>query len=118
MLAVDSVKTTREVNNGLGEQAPKQHDLLLLPSPTGMKVLSKGLVLNVVPADSDTESQPTPGQEVDVGSLARHQRSLTLRKDENAGGESDPTGNAGQVSEHHERVVEWIVLGVGAAQWR
>ena len=83
-----------------------------------MKVLPKGLVLNVVPADSDTESQPTPGQEVDVGSLARHERSLTLRKDENAGGESDPTGNAGQVSEHHERVVEWIVLGVGAAQWR
>ena len=83
-----------------------------------MEVLPKGLVLDVIPADSDTESQPTPGEEVDIGSLPCHQRSLALRKDQDSGGESDPVGDARQVGEHHKWVMERIVLGIGAQQWR
>jgi len=68
----------------------------------------------MVPADSDTESQPTPGQEVNIGSLPCHEGSLALRKDQDSGGESDPVGDASQVREHHKRVMERIVLVVGA----
>jgi len=116
--SVNPVKATREVDDGLGEQTAKQLDLLLLSSSAGMKVLPKGLVLNMVPADSDTESEPTPGQEVDIGSLPCHECSLALGKDQDSSGESDPFGDASQVPEHHKRVMERIVLGVGARQWR
>ncbi len=83
-----------------------------------MEVLPKGLVLDMVPADSDAESEPTPGQEVDIGSLPRDERSLALGKDQDSGGESDPVGDASQVSEHHKRVMERIALGIGARQLR
>jgi hypothetical protein len=83
-----------------------------------MEVLPEGLVFDIVPADSYTESQSTPREEVDVGSLPCHERSLALRKDQDSGGESDPVGDARQVSEHDKRVMEWVVLGIGARQWR
>jgi len=116
--SVNPLKVPREIDDGLGEEATKQLDLLLLPSAAGMEVLPKGLVLDMVPADSDTESQPTPGQEVDIGSLPCHECSLALRKDQDSSGESEPFGDASQVPEHHKRVMERIVLGVGARQWR
>ena len=83
-----------------------------------MEVLPEGLVLDPVPADADTEAEPSAGQQVDVGRLPRNERSLALREDEDAGGEADPLGDAGQVGEHHEWVVERIALGVGALERR
>jgi hypothetical protein len=41
-----------------------------------------------------------------------------LGKDQDSGGELDTFGDARQVGEHHERVVERIVLGVRAGQRR
>jgi hypothetical protein len=43
---------------------------------------------------------------------------LALREDQDSGGEAEAFGDAGQVGEHHERVVERVVLGVGARQLR
>ena len=43
---------------------------------------------------------------------------MALREDQDSGGEAEALGDAGQVGEHHERVVERIVLGVGACQLR
>ena len=82
-----------------------------------MEVLPKGLELDIVPADSYTESQSTPREKVDISSLPCHERSLALRKDQDSGGESDPIGDTRQVSEHHEWVMERIVLGIWARQW-
>jgi hypothetical protein len=42
--------------------------------------------------------------------LPCHERCLALRKDQDPGGETDSLGDAGQISEHHERVVERVVL--------
>ena len=84
----------------------------------GTEVLTEGLVLDVVPADADAEAQPAAGQEIDVGRLPGHERGLALRQDQDPGGEPDPLGDAGQMGEHHERVVERVVLGVRAGQRR
>jgi hypothetical protein len=72
----------------------------------------------VAPADSHTQPQPTAGQQINIGRLPRHERCLALRKDQNPGGEPDARGHAGQEGEHHERVVERVLLGVGARQPR
>jgi hypothetical protein len=96
----------------------KELDLLLLPGSAGMEVLPEGFVLDLVPADSDTEAQSTAGQEINIGRLACHERCLALRKDQDSGGELDSLGDTGQIGEHHKRVVERVVLGVGARDRR
>ena len=111
--SVDPVEAAREVDDRLREQPPEQLDLLLLPGPAGTEVLPEGLVLDVVPADTHAEAEPATGQEVNIGRLPGHERGLALRKDQDPGGEADPLGDAGQIGEHHERVVERVVLGVG-----
>jgi hypothetical protein len=70
----------------------------------------------MVPADSNAQAQPPPGQQVNVGRLPCHERCLALREDQDPGGEPDPLGDASEVGEHHQRVVERVVLGVGAGQ--
>ena len=57
-----------------------------------MKVLAEGLVLDEVPADSDTEPQATAGEEIDIGRLSCHERRLALGKDQDPGGETDALG--------------------------
>ena len=83
-----------------------------------MEVLPEGVVLDVVPADPDAEAQPAAGEQIDVGRLPGHERRLALREDQDPGGEPDPLGDGGQVGEHHERVVERVVLGVRAGERR
>jgi hypothetical protein len=70
----------------------------------------------MVPADSRAQPQPAPRQQVNVGRLPRHERCLALREDQDPGGETDPLGDAGEVGEHHERVMERVVLGLGAGE--
>ena len=113
--SVDPVEAAGEVDDGFCEQPAKQLDLFLLPGAAGAEVLPEGLVLDVVPADPHTEAQPTAGQEINIGRLPCHEHCLALRKDQDPGGETDSFGDAGQIGEHHERVVERVVLGVGAA---
>ena len=59
------------------------------------RILPEGLVLDVVPADPDPEAKPTAREEVNIGRLARHERRLALRKDEDPGSKADPLGDAG-----------------------
>lgn len=81
-----------------------------------MKVLAEGFVLDKIPADPDTHPQPTTGQEIDIGGLPGNERRLALRKNQDSGGKTDPFGQAGQIGEHDEGVVEWIPLGIGTGQ--
>ena len=81
-----------------------------------MEVLTEGLVFDMVPSDSNTESKPAAGQQCDIGCLPCHERRLTLRKDQDAGGELDSLGHRSQIREHHKRVVERITIGIGPDQ--
>ena len=117
--SVNPVEAAREVDDRFCEQPAEQPDLLLLSGATGTEVLSEGLVLDVVPADSRhrgaadrrTEDQHRPpavrrapsGAAEGPGSRWRNRiRSV----------------NPGQIGEHHERIVERVVLGVGPSQRR
>jgi hypothetical protein len=57
---VDRVEAAREVDDRFSEQSAEQPDLLLLPGAAGTEVLPEGLVLDVVPADSNAQAQPAP----------------------------------------------------------
>ena len=76
--SVDMVEAAGEIDDRLREELAEQPDLLLLPGVAGTEVLPEGLVLDMVPADSHAQTQPTLGQEVDVGCLPRHERCLAL----------------------------------------
>jgi len=92
--------------------------LFLLAGAAGAEVLSEGLVLDGAPADADAEAQPASGKEIDIGGLSCHEYGLALREDQDPRRELDSFGDGGQVGEHHERVVERVVLGVGAGDRR
>jgi len=83
------------------------HDLHLLLGPAAAigEVLVQALEFEFVPADADTEAQPARHQRVQRGGLLGHQRGLALREDQDAGGEADALGAAGDEAEQHERVM-------------
>jgi hypothetical protein len=70
----------------------------------------------MVPADPHTESQATAGQKINIGCLPSDERCLALREDENPGGELDSLSDPGQIGEHHEGIVERVLLGIRAGQ--
>jgi len=53
--AVDAMEIAGEVHHGLSEQATQNVDLLLLTRPTTAEVVTKRLVLDVVPPDAYAE---------------------------------------------------------------
>jgi hypothetical protein len=81
-----------------------------------MKVLPECLVLDVVPADPHTEAQAASGKEINVGCLPRDERRRALWKDQDSRRETDSLGDAGQIGEHHEWVMERIALCVGPSE--
>jgi hypothetical protein len=83
-----------------------------------MEFLAEGLVLDVVPADAYTQAQSTTGQKVNIGRLPRDERRLTLGKDKDTRGKTNSQRNGSQIRKHHERVMERVVLGVGAGELR
>ena len=114
--SVNPVEAPGEVHHRFRKQPAKEIDLLLLSGAAGMEVLPEGLVLDVVPAHPHTEAQTTAGQEINISRLTCDERRLALRKDQDPGSETDSLGDAGQIREHHERVVKRVVLGVGAGE--
>ena len=77
-------------------------------------ILPQGLVLHLVPAHADAQPQPAAGQHIHFGGLLGDQGGLALGQDDDAGAHFNLFGNGGQIAEHHERLVEHIVLVVGA----
>ncbi len=92
--------------------------MLLFPRAAGMEILPERVVLDRVPTDAHTEAQPATREQINVGRLARYECRLALRQDQDSGGELDALGDARQVAEHHERIVERVVLGIGTRQRR
>ena len=91
----------------------QQRDLLLDPPSPVSEVLPQGLVLDVVPADADAEPEAPGGQHVDLGSLLGDQCGLPLRQHEHPGHQLDPLGQAGEIAEQDEGLVERVTGIVG-----
>ena len=68
----------------------------------------------MVPTNPHADAQSIARKKINIGRLARDERRLTLRKDKDASRETDSLRNPSQVREHHEWVMEWVVLGVRA----
>ena len=71
-----------------------------------MEVLVQRFVLDVIPADADTEAQASAREHVDRRGLFRHQRGLALRQDHDAGDELEALRARRQIPEQHEGLVE------------
>src|SRR6185312_13962684 len=83
-----------------------------------MEVLPEGLVLDVVPAHTYADAQPTAGQKFNIGRLPCDQCRLSLGKHEHTGGEANSLSDRSQIRKHHERIVERVVLRVWAGELR
>src|SRR4051794_3238599 len=114
----DPVKAACERDDRFREQTPQQLDLLLLPCATSAEVLAESVVLDVVPANAQPETESPAGEEIDIGRLSCHERGLALRNDQDPGRETDSLGDAREIAEHHKRVVERVTLGVRTRERR
>jgi hypothetical protein len=106
------IELALERHQGFAPEFAQELHLLLLTPAAGVEALPQGLVLDVVPTDADAETAAPAGEQVDIGHLPRNERRLALRQNQNARHQLDPPGERGEVSEHHERVVEGVLLRV------
>lgn len=92
----------------LSPKLAEQPDLLLNPAAASRIRHPKRLILDLVPANSDAQAQTTVGQQVELCCLLRHQDGLTLRENEDAGGEPDAAGPSRNPREEDKGLVEGI----------
>ena len=78
------------------------------------EIHAERLIFDVVPADADTEPEAALAQDIDGGGLFGDQRRLPLRQDDDAAGELDFFGDAGEISVKHEQFVKTVGMLVGA----
>ena len=109
---VDVIELALERHQGLAPELAQELHLLLLAPAASVEALPERLVLDVVPADANAEAQAPAGEQVDIGHLPRNEGGLALRQNQDARHEFDAPGERGEVSEHHERVVEGVLLRV------
>ena len=107
-----AVPLSLEGHQFLRPQGPHEVDLLLDALPSIREVLAEGLELDRVPADADTETKPSPGQDIHRRRLLRHQRGLPLRQDQDSRDQLHATGDAGQEAEQDEGLVEGVPVRV------
>ena len=110
---VDAVPLPAEVDDLLGPEPPHQLDLLGLAAAPIVEVFVECFVFHRVPARAHAETQTPAREDVDLGSLLRHQRGLALGEDQHARHQLDAARDAREVAEQHERFVERRVLVVG-----
>src|SRR5581483_8706797 len=82
---VDTVERPLEVHKRLRPEAAQEIDLFSHSAAAGAEILTQCCVFDVVPPDSDTESQPPAGQQIQVRRLPGHEHGLALGQDEDAG---------------------------------
>ena len=102
------------IDHFLRPEQAQHFDLLGGTAAPVFPVLPQGLVLNFVPAHADAQAQAAAGQHVHLGGLLGDQGGLALGQDDDAGAHFNLFGDGGQIAEHYERLVEHIVLVVGA----
>ena len=77
------------------------------------KFSPRALVLHRVPPDADAQPQAAPGHHVHLGGLLGDKGGLALSQDHYARGQLNALGDAGQISQHDEGLVEQVGMGVG-----
>ena len=112
--AIDPVKTALERDQGRAPELAQQTDLLVDSLRSRAELLAQTLVLDIVPADSDSQPQAFAREQIHIGGLLRHQRRLSLGQDQHAGDEVELLGHGGRESEQDKRVVEAVFFRVGA----
>src|SRR5437867_4606309 len=113
--AVEVVVGALEGHDRLGPQLAHDRDLLGDAPAPGVEVLVQRLVLDVVPADADPQTQTPGGEDVHRRGLLGHQRGLALGEDDDAGHQLQPLGAGPEIAEKHEGLVERALIGVGRA---
>ena len=106
------------MTRGSVPQLAQQLDLVVEAAGPVAERRAERLVLHVVPAGADAEDQSATRQQVDLGGLLGHERRLPLREHEHPGRQLDRGGVGGEEPEQDERLVERVVLVVGAGQRR
>ena len=106
------VKASLERHQFARPQAAQHFNLLCLPSAARVPLSAQCFVLDVVPADTDTQPQPPAAEQIHLGGLLGDQPGLALRCDENATRQANFGGNCREKTQHHEGFVEWIVFVV------
>ncbi len=114
---VDVIETALEGDQGRAPELAQQRYLLLLTLAARVEALPERLVLDVVPANADAEAEAPAGEQVEIGHLPRNEGGLALRQNQDARHELDALRERGQVSEHDERVVEGVLLGVRSGEF-
>src|SRR5579862_198205 len=109
---IDAIEFALETDQRLAPQPAQQLHLLLAAAPARLEVLSKRLVLDVVPADAHAEPQAPAAQKIQIRSLPRDQDRLSLRQNQDSGDELDAARDRSQVREHDERIMEGVMLGI------
>src|SRR5438132_1385653 len=102
----------------LGPELTQHLDLLFDPVPTPLKFLAQRIVLDVVPANPNTEAQTSPTQHVDLCGLLGDQGRLALRQDENARHQFELPGHRSEKPEEHHRLMKRMLIGVWPRQFR
>ena len=85
---VDTMPLPSERHMRLRPQRPHHLDLLLRAAAAVVKILVQPFVFDLVPADTDTQSEFSPAEQIEPGGLLGHQDALPLRHDHDAGGEA------------------------------
>ncbi len=112
---VDPVPLAGVVDDLIPRQVADDVDLLLEPAGTVAEILVQALVLDLVPADADAETEFPAGEEVHRGGLLRDERGLALGKDDHAAGVLEGGRDGGHEREEREGLHEGILAGVGTS---
>jgi hypothetical protein len=88
------------------------HDLDLLPRAlaTIVKILVQANEFHLVPAHADAEAESAFAENIQTGRLFGDQNGLTLRQNQDTGGQADFAGAASQEAEKNKRIMEGFSL--------
>src|ERR1044071_2538611 len=104
----DLVPAAFEADQFVAPEPAQYFDLLLRATAAFFEILPQRLVFHRVPADADAEAHPAATQHVECGGLFGDEHGLTLRQDDDAGGEFALFGQSCQVTEQNQRFVERV----------
>jgi hypothetical protein len=103
-------------DEGLRPQLAQDLDLLLDAPTARPEVFTERVVLDIVPANADAETQATLAQHVDLRRLLGHESGLTLGENENARDQLEPRGHRREKTKEHHGLVKRVLVGVGPSQ--
>jgi len=113
---LERIVAAGEAHVALGQEAAERRHHLVGPPAALRELHAERLELVLVPARADAEHE-APAREVPEGlDLARQGDRVVVGKDEEAGGQPDPRGDAGRVGQTEERRHPYGAVEAGRLQ--